>query len=285
LVQQSECGCSEAEILRMERCILTKFEWSPRASPTSIEFIHLFHALVLNKCPLLVSSPTELDVIRRTLKDALLICSHRSDLLEYPPSTVALSVLSLYLEFTWSHWQPATQRLQALVRLSDADLTECRQLVTRCLGSHLIHFSRISKTTSPKILPQLHDCQAFLSPNYRSSSLSPTSDFNVRSGSSASLEVLHGAEPGKELITGSVIRKEMTPPPSLPVTPNPPSKRRRVEQDDDVYSDIRKLYMTFDDTITPSQSDIIDMSCGMEMSSGHNNECLTGIVMMHVAAV
>jgi len=280
LVQVSECGCSEAEILRMERCILNKFDWNPRASPTSIEFIHLFHALVLNKCPMLVSSTASFDVIRRILNEALLLCLHRTDLLEYSPSTIALSVLSIYLEMTWLHWKPATQRLQVLVQLSDADLSECRQLTSRCLGSYLLNFAVTNKTTSSNIPPPFYDRRSFLSSNFISS-LSPLPNTRVKSGSIAScrLEALWRDETGREN-PASGIRKEMTPPPSLPVTPNPPSKRRRIEQDDDIYDDIRKLY---DDDSSMSQRDVIDMSCGMEMSSiaGHN-EALGGLVTLPV---
>jgi hypothetical protein len=94
LVRRSECGCSEAEVLRMERCILVKLDWDLRASHTSIEFIHLFYALVLTKCPTLqpsVSYGTSL----RTLNQSLLLCLPHVQLLAYAPSTVALTVLSL----------------------------------------------------------------------------------------------------------------------------------------------------------------------------------------------
>jgi len=282
LVHVSECGCSEAEILRMERCILNKFDWSPRASPTSVEFIHLFHALVLNKCPMLVHSADELDVTRCMLDEALLLCLHRSELLEYPPSTVALSILSIYLEFTWTQWKFATQRLQALIQLSEADLSECRQLTTRCLGSHLVNFTMNKKTALLKTTPQFFDQPSFLSSNF-TSSLSPHSNStHLKSAiiAQSCSEESRGDEVDRENI-GSVIRKEMTPPPSIPVTPNPPSKRRRVEQDDDVYDDIRKLYNT--DDVTSSQCDVIGMSCGMEVSSCHGNgECVGGIVTLLV---
>jgi hypothetical protein len=276
LVRLSECGCSEAEILRMERCILAKFDWNPRASPTSVEFIHLFHALVLNKCPMLISSTTRLDIVRCALDEALLLCTHRVDLLEYPPSSVALAVLSLYLEFAWPHWMPAVQQLQSLIQLSEADLTECRQLCTRCLGSHLLNFTKNNKSTPVKILPDFFDRHSFFSSNSLSS-LDPTSDSDAKQGNAgiSCPEKLHGDEPGREG-TGSVIRKEMSPPLSLPVSPNPPTKRRRVEQDDDVYDDIRKLYGT-DDTVL-SQCDVIDISCGMEMSCTGHTKCRGGIV-------
>jgi hypothetical protein len=135
LVRRSKCGCSEAEVLRMERCVLAKLNWDLKASQTSIEFIHLLYAMVMTKCPTLL--PAKCDTGLPMLNQALLLCLPHAQLLAYAPSTVALAVLSLYLELTCVYWLPTTKTLQNLTQLTDEELLECRQLVSQCLGASL----------------------------------------------------------------------------------------------------------------------------------------------------
>jgi hypothetical protein len=137
LVRLTECGCSTAEVLRMELCILDKLGWTLRASQTSLEFIQLFNALVLTKCPSLADDTHGTSL--QPLTAVLLHCLPHAPFLAHPPSALALAVLSLYLERTWIHWMPAIQTLQDLVQLSKEDLLDCRALIIRCLGAQRIH--------------------------------------------------------------------------------------------------------------------------------------------------
>jgi hypothetical protein len=114
LVRLTECGCSTAEVLRMELCILDKLGWTLRASQTSLEFIQLFNGLVLAKCPSLAADTRGTSL--QPLTAVLLHCLSHAPLLAHAPSSLALAVLSLYLERTWVHWVPAMLTLQDLAQ-------------------------------------------------------------------------------------------------------------------------------------------------------------------------
>jgi hypothetical protein len=232
LVRHSKCGCSEAEVLRMERCVLAKLNWDLKASRTSIEFIHLFYAMVMTKCPTLL--PTKPGTGLPTLTQALLLCLSHAQLLAYAPSTVALAVLSLYLELTCVYWLPTTRTLQNLTQLTDEELLECRQLVSKCLGASVLDAVRNNALE-----------QSREQSRHPSVQVQPIA---IRASD--------------ELMDSSCAASQKLPLPPSPVTPHPPAKRRKVEQDDDVYDDIRSLY----DTTEESWSGDTPVSSGVLMS-------------------
>lgn len=130
LVRSSECGCSVAEVLRMERCILDKLNWDLKLS-TSLDFLHIFHALLLARCPKVLDE-MELSVSQHVTR---LICQLQTCLLDsrlagFAPATLALAALSLDLELFvgWHLWLPATVTLQTLAQVSGRDLVWCREL-------------------------------------------------------------------------------------------------------------------------------------------------------------
>lgn len=130
LVQESHCGCSMSEVLRMERCILDKLEWDLRSS-TPLEFLHIFHALLMANYPHLLDTFVHMTRSRQlavlTSKLQAVLMDARS--LQYPPSTIALALLSLELEQFWPEWVTATFTLQKLVQVEIATVIECRELI------------------------------------------------------------------------------------------------------------------------------------------------------------
>lgn len=135
LVRSSECGCSVAEVLRMERCILDKLGWDLRLA-TSWEFLHIFHALLMSRCPHVLDAtglaPSQ-HVARLTRR--LQTCLLDPQLAGFTPSTLALATLSLDLELFvgWQLWLPATITLQTLAQIGGRDLVWCRELAVRCV--------------------------------------------------------------------------------------------------------------------------------------------------------
>lgn len=134
LVRNSECGCSVAEVLRMERCILGKLDWDLRFS-TPLDFLHLYHALLMNQCPHALdgTSLTPSQHISR------LTCNLQSCLLDprlagFTSSTLALAVISLNMEFLgWQLWLHATITLQSHAQINGRELVWCRELVVQRL--------------------------------------------------------------------------------------------------------------------------------------------------------
>lgn len=157
LVRSSECGCSVAEVLRMERCILDKLGWDIRL-PTSIEFLHIFHALLMSRCPRVLdgtglTASQHVERLTRRLQTCLL----DPQLAGFTPCTLALAGLSLDLELFigWQLWLPATVTLQTLAQIGGRDLVWCRELVVRCLpgagaARAALVASRASLVVSPK---------------------------------------------------------------------------------------------------------------------------------------
>jgi hypothetical protein len=132
LVRNSECGCSVAEVLRMERCILNKLDWDLRFS-TPLDFLHLYHALLMNQCPHALDGTS----LTPSQHMSRLTCSLQSCLLDprlagFTPSTLALTIISLDMEFLgWQLWLHATVTLQTHAQINGRELVWCRELVVQ----------------------------------------------------------------------------------------------------------------------------------------------------------
>lgn len=135
-VQKSACGCSVAEVLRMERVVLDKLHWQ-LMQPSAVEFLHIFHAAVLSKSPHLLDHVPHVTPSRQLsiLIEKLLRCVANHRFLLYKPSTLAVALLSLELEQFTSDWLAATLWLQALARTEQQDLIACREEISGFLAA------------------------------------------------------------------------------------------------------------------------------------------------------
>jgi len=217
IVERSQCGCSDKDVLRMERCILNKLDWALLPVPTSLQFIHLFDALIRTKCPSVDSSTPDSVRDRSIISHALTQCLPQLELLQCSPSTIALSTLSLYLQMTWIYWKPAVETLQAYARISDEKLSQCSQLIEGYVGAYL---RQAVKQTSHSNLTQLSN-------NNNNTVASP-----VGQQSSHEEKMMEGLS-----VTSTVSNKTPYEPPSNPVTPDPPRQasqgrdgRRRLQR-------------------------------------------------------
>lgn len=138
LVRSTLCGCSISEVHRMELCILDNFSWDLRTS-TPLEFLHLYHSFLVSMRPDLLNgfppmSPSQhLHQVTQVLEECLL----HHQLMGFPPSAMALAVLSLDLEAFCPYWSNATLALQKLAQIDQQDLLSCRKLILRCLNRKL----------------------------------------------------------------------------------------------------------------------------------------------------
>lgn len=137
LVQSSGCGCSVAEVLRMEKAILDKLNWE-LLRKTSVDFLHLFHMLLLLDQPQLLSSSLSASQQLSTLTWQLLVCLCDHQVAKFRPSAVALSLISIELSRYTRDWLAATIMLQKLTELESMDLIRCREVISRILARHRI---------------------------------------------------------------------------------------------------------------------------------------------------
>lgn len=139
LVRASECGCSVAEILRMEKCILDKLGWDLRAV-TPLHLLHIFHALLLSNVPQLLDACGHMTPSRQlsllTAKLEQVMCHH--EVCSIPPSSLALAILSLELELFCPNWLTITFMLQKTVQIDNAELIRCREMI----GHYFAHNGR-----------------------------------------------------------------------------------------------------------------------------------------------
>lgn len=137
LARDSLCGCSPAEILRMERIILDKLNWDLHTA-TPLDFLHTFHAIALSVNPQLIAGLPKMKPSQHAavLTSQLLQCMACSHLLQFKGSMLALAIISLEVEILRPDWLALTIELMQKVKMDSSQLIHCRELVAQYL-SHL----------------------------------------------------------------------------------------------------------------------------------------------------
>ncbi|XP_049593172.1 cyclin-I isoform X2 [Syngnathus scovelli] len=129
LVVSSNCGCSPSEILRMEKIILDKLNWDLH-NATPLDFLHIFHAMMLSCSGFLDSLPR----LNRSQHLALLTqrlyrCLADHSLIQLRGSMLALALITLELETCCHHWLAVTIELLRKAQIDTSELIRSRELV------------------------------------------------------------------------------------------------------------------------------------------------------------
>ncbi|XP_047425752.1 cyclin-I [Mugil cephalus] len=136
LVASSNCGCSPSEILRMERIILDKLNWDLHTA-TALDFLHIFHAMVLSCRSGLLDSMLGLNRSQHLalLTQRLYLCLADHTLIQLRGSMLALALITLELETCCPDWLALTIELLRKAQIDSSELIRGRELVARSLST------------------------------------------------------------------------------------------------------------------------------------------------------
>nr|XP_019952736.1 PREDICTED: cyclin-I-like [Paralichthys olivaceus]XP_019952737.1 PREDICTED: cyclin-I-like [Paralichthys olivaceus] len=153
LVVQSGCSFSTAELLRMERIILDKLHWDLYTA-TPVDFIHIFHALLVSSHPHLIPSiglgpgalpvgpgpqkrPSGFQAALWTRQVQHCMACHQ--LWQFKGSTLALAIITLELEALTPEWFSVVTDLLKKAQVDSAEFIHCKETVDEYL--HSLEFS------------------------------------------------------------------------------------------------------------------------------------------------
>ncbi|KAG7215398.1 hypothetical protein INR49_022523 [Caranx melampygus] len=153
LVVLSGCNFSTREIFRMERIILDKLNWD-LLTATAVDFIHIFHALLVSAHPHLVPSiglssgldPGELPAGPGPQKTPpgfqaalwtrqVQHCMACHQLWQFKGSTLALAIITLELEALTPDWFSVFTDLLKKAQVDSAEFIHCKEMVDEYLSS------------------------------------------------------------------------------------------------------------------------------------------------------
>uniref|UniRef100_A0A803K8G6 Cyclin I n=1 Tax=Xenopus tropicalis TaxID=8364 RepID=A0A803K8G6_XENTR len=258
LTQGSSCGCSPAEVLRMERIILDKLNWDLHTA-TPLDFLHIFHAMTLNASPELFDRIPELNPSQHValLTRQLLQCMAFHQLLQFKGSMLALALLSLEMEKLLPDWLAVTIKLLQLAQMDSAQLFYCREVAAH-------HLSLLQPPLPPNAVYIYSPLKRTLVSYNRGAYIHPST---VKEP---------GFHPQGNCISGALIKGASVLYQSLaaPAVCKQASTKRKVEQMevDDFYDGIKRLYNE-DSSADVVGMEIVACSSGLSRSEGSLSPC------------
>lgn len=257
LTQGSSCGCSPAEVLRMERIILDKLNWDLHTA-TPLDFLHIFHAMLMTTSPQLLDNMPEVNPSQHValLTRRLLQCIASHQLLQYKGSMLALAVLSLDMEKLLPDWLALTIKLLQSAQMDSTQLFLCREEASR-------HLSPLQASLPPNTV-------YVYSPLKRTLVTCHRGEYQFRPSPVPGPRVHHKGKSTPGSLTKGAPYQRL----AAPVACKQASAKRKVEQMevDDFYDGIKRLYNE-DGTVEVGGMEMAACNGGLSRQEGSISPC------------